>query len=94
MGERLIRRQCHDFPEEIFRECGVPQPPVGMGEIEVGNRILGVERDRFLKCFHGNFGPPASFLDDSEVIPQDGNMPLGGGFRQDRRRQFLQFRLC
>ena len=63
-----------------FRECWVPKAPVGIGEIEMGNRVLWVEGDGFLKGLHRNFSSTDLFLKDAEVVPQDGHVSFGGRF--------------
>ena len=82
MGEWLVRSQGQYFPQEFLREGRVTQAPIGIGEIEMGNRVLWVERDRFLEGFHRNFCSADLFLKNSEVVPQNGDVSFGGRFRK------------
>ena len=83
MWEWLVRSQGHYFSQEVFREGWVTKAPVSIGEIEMGNRVLWVEGDGFLKGFHGNFGSTDLFLKDSKVVPQNGHVSFGGRFRKE-----------
>ena len=76
MGEWIIGCRANDGLKKFWRERWIPQAPIGLGEIDERDGIMGIKFDGLLKGFDRDGDPAELFLLNDKVVPEGGGIVL------------------